>query len=553
MGMSHHSSCVLALSLLLYLTSLPPILPYTSFDINAYHNRPTDNIPSFQTPVTPHATKTTVTSHDAIQSYYGCSTTRRRRTTQIQSSNSSTNDDERSSSPNNTSPPPPSFVSVNIPTFLPGVTSSTARRAWLEYTWTKGGGLPVVVVPIVDGEDENWDGGEEGEGSYVRKRRLLPLFAEEELVDGDGDGDAVVESSVGYRLTRLGPVWESEIVAGSHFASVSFSAATDGENGGTAGTQMEWNVHYETIRNQNLWQTVTMQFVQDASLNLASYLAPPIRLTVSTRIPAASSVIAAERWLEYVWWEGGGLPLPPPNPIKLDVDGIKRMIGPPFLIERLCSISIDPEGVEEETDGNDDDGVRGDIERLKEAVGNVEKKSPAGVVNLCYTVDNPGLLTYPVHTHFGEVRWGGEDKGEEGDDVNMVWNVTVRPMNGFGPFVRLFTETIITVLARNLKVHMEMQSNVHSPDVIDESPMVGIYPPRGINIGRFGRGGDPLFLIRKDTWVGSVLNAHLLDTRGVWEQSLDLFRPWRWGSMMVDGENDDIVVEWTDSLSSASG
>ena len=43
--------------------------------------------------------------------------------------------------------------------------------------------------------------------------------------------------------------------------------------------------------------------------------------------------------------------------------------------------------------------------------------------------------------------------------VEMVLNIMLRPMTGFEKFVRMFTETIVPVLVRNLKVNLEEGSD----------------------------------------------------------------------------------------------
>ena len=43
--------------------------------------------------------------------------------------------------------------------------------------------------------------------------------------------------------------------------------------------------------------------------------------------------------------------------------------------------------------------------------------------------------------------------------VEMVLNIMLRPMTRFKNFVRMFTETIVPVLVRNLKVNLEEGSD----------------------------------------------------------------------------------------------
>ena len=51
--------------------------------------------------------------------------------------------------------------------------------------------------------------------------------------------------------------------------------------------------------------------------------------------------------------------------------------------------------------------------------------------------------------------------------------------------------------------------------------------------------GEEVFLqIRKDSWLGGVLDAHLTDGRSTIEQSLSMLQPWTWGRVDEDGEEE---------------
>ena len=126
------------------------------------------------------------------------------------------------------------------------------------------------------------------------------------------------------------------------------------------------------------------------------------------------------------------------------------------------------------------------------------------VAEVYYTVDNPSPVMYPVHSYLGSVWFrplvdlaGGRDRG-----VEMVWNVMVRPMAGFEAFVRLFTEMVVIVFVRNLKVNLEEGS--------DERRRVD---------------GDGVWVVRSDSWVGGVMVARSLDRRAFGERAGDFLRP----------------------------
>jgi len=322
------------------------------------------------------------------------------------------------------------------------------------------------------------------ENKKAAARTLLPLFAEELLLERtDIDDDTTIVQE--YKLIALGPIWKSEIEPDSHLGSVSFSFVEGGdETEQFSGTEMTWNVTFNTLNRQNLWQSVTESSISDACENLKAHLSQPILFTKKMVIQTDSTPkVLAEQWFEFVWRNGGGLPLPLP-PISLSKNGHDRMIVPPFLRERILDIKVTSE-----------------------------------FTDIIYTVANPSLLTYPVYTHLGRVRF----QTLAADQVEMTWEVSIRPIRNCKSFVKNFTETVINVLARNFKSHVQD---------VGTNAMVNVYPPRG-----FMKDKGPLFQVRKDTWLGSVLYAHLRDNRSVVEQTKDLFQPWRWGTIDENEEN----------------
>ncbi|OEU09943.1 hypothetical protein FRACYDRAFT_248195 [Fragilariopsis cylindrus CCMP1102] len=312
---------------------------------------------------------------------------------------------------------------------IPGVSITQAYQGFLDFTWKKGGGLPVLL--IVDKDNPS--------------KRNLFLLGEE-----------------------LGPVWKSEIEEGSHTGVVSFTSFEDEEEEGvnsnndgyrhssSGGAEMTWNVSFQTLNRNNLWQSVTESSISDACDNLVCYLSKPLLMTKRVSIcrrrrqtqpqPQPQQLlnhkVLAKEWMGFIWRKGGGLPLPLP-PIPLRSDWNDRMIVPPFLIERIVEIN----------------------------------ETSSDYTDIIYTVVNPSIVTYPVYTHLGRVRFQSSslsgryqqndstdstgdsvmrDTEEDTETIEMIWQVSIRPLNNFilKKFVVFFTEIVVSVLARNFKRHI---------------------------------------------------------------------------------------------------
>ena len=331
----------------------------------------------------------------------------------------------------------PGRIEVTAERTLTGVSTTEAMEAWQRYTFERGGGVPGVVV---------------SEGS---SRLLLPLMARETLVESNQ------ENEVRYKLTELGPIWSLDIEPDSHVGKVHFEATGNDE------VKMTWTTSFEAHRRRDLWQSVAETMIGLASDNLVSYLSTPRLYTKTTILPGSLDGIS-DKWVDFVFRNGGGLPLLPPLvlPSKEYVADILRI--PPFLRETVVS----------QTDRE-----------------------------IIYQVQNPGWLTcFPVHSHLGRVRLVPISD----DSVEMIWQVEVRPLRGGHAFVETFTETIVSTISRNFKVHLS------EPDAT-----VSLYKPRG--------GGKSWAKVRKDSWLGGVLNAHLSDHRSTLEQTISMLQPWTWG------------------------
>lgn len=355
--------------------------------------------------------------------------------------------------------------------------------AFLDFAWKKGGGLPVLCLIQKD----------------VPSKRTLFLFGDEVLLERTKDDDSSISSETAtivqeYKLEGLGPIWKSEIVPDSHLGTVSFSSIC--EDDGFSGTELTWEVSFQTQNRKNLWQSVTKSSITDACENLVAYVSEPRLMTKSMTIDSNFTPnVMANEWIDFVWRKGGGLPIPLP-PLALTKNGYDRLIVPPFLREQILEV----------------------------------KETPA-YTDIMYTVVNPSLITFPVFQHLGRLRFRSttDFDGSSGDDtdpmgaIEIIWEVSVQPYNKCQAFVMVFTEAVINKLSRNFKCHIE--------DTGPKNSMVKIYPPRG-----FMKERGHLLEVRKDTWLGSVLHAHLKDKRSVLEQTKDLFMPWRWGANEeVDG------------------
>ena len=365
---------------------------------------------------------------------------------------------------------------------FPSVTPIEAREAWLNFTWTNGGDLPIIIQKV------------EHNGNVLRRRRLLPLLAEETLLEDDDVNVPMTADErlvMQYKLTEMGPFWKSEIKEDSHLGTLSFSPSSETGKLSDVGCKMIWNVTFVALKRQSFWEAVTQNTISDACNNLESFLAEPIKFTLSTDISTeAKPSVIEESWFDFIWRNGGGLPLPPALP--LDERGFQRLLIPPFLKERIISRA---------------------------------NKSDSEMGEIYYTVDNPGLIF--LHNHLGRITFSSVEGEANDDKMEMLWEVAVTPKRGFEKFTKVFVETVVTILSINFKDHIE-----------EKRKMVGVYLPRGglVSDGK----KEPLFQVRKDSWVGNVLDAHVRDTRNSFEQSLDLFRPLRWGTYFKEeGQSED--------------
>jgi hypothetical protein len=227
------------------------------------------------------------------------------------------------------------------------------------------------------------------------------------------------------------------------------------------------------------------------------------RMRLRTRSSSLQGVgEAMDAWLDFVWRHGGGLPTP----------------LPPFILSRRTK---DPKGRE-------DLGSKHLMRRVIFPPGLVESivAIDEDRHQVFYQVDNPGLFTYPVHTHQGRVRFLHETAENGECAIVMEWQVEIRPYAGFRAGVEAFTEAVINTLSRNLAVHLA-----------EHGAAVRVSPPRGM--------GKQFASVRKDSWLGGVLHSHLSDQRSTAQQTLSMFQPWTWGRS-EDDLADAAISVWSD-------
>ena len=117
----------------------------------------------------------------------------------------------------------------------------------------------------------------------------------------------------------------------------------------------------------------------------------------------------------------------------------------------------------------------------------------------------------------------------------MKWEVEIRPWpEPWATIVKAFTAAVVSCYARNFKCHLEEGKNA----------MVALKPPRG---GGGGDNNNTLLQIRKDSWLGGILEAHLQDKRSTAEQTVALFQPWTWGRTAADDEEGE-GEEWQEQF-----
>ena len=344
------------------------------------------------------------------------------------------------------------IIQVNVKRYIPYLKPEEVKKAWISYTWEKGGGLPILELL----------------SKSKQKRLLLPSFFEEELIASNQKSIEVQQ----YKITKWGVLhWDA--MPNSHLGTVKCTNENDG-------TIFTWDVSYAVTNNYKFWNGITQSSITQASDNLVSYLTSQAMTYAchSSLKTSVSTKDVMDQWVQFIWNNGGGLPTFPPVLFKSKSNETisSRYMLPIFLKESLVSVDY---------------------------TNNI----------ISYKVDNPSIITcYPVYNHMGTVHFKPSNS-----TVDMIWNVTVTPYPNTlcKNYLKIFTSSVITTLSRNFQTNMKYYPNT--------TPAVPLRLPRGKNQDLvFGN-------VRKDTWIGNVLSAHLNDTRSTLDQSITLIQPWTWG------------------------
>ena len=394
------------------------------------------------------------------------------------------------------------------------------------------------------------------------KEELIGIQKEEENDDNEASKQIF---EVKYKVTDAG-LLSTEIVPFSHLGTVQFSSSssplssvssTNNKLTSATGVTMIWDVTFLVTASsrRSFWQIFTNQMISDAINNFSSFVAIPKLYTRRTKLIQVfnsndndnhrhdennndlnnkkqnqlelSPKDVMDKWIQFCWKGGAGMPFPPPihyNENNINGDNVVqvpvRWIIPPFLKERITSSTCYYDKKDEK-----------------------EKE----YCELCYTVDNPSIFTYQVHSHQGRIQFipykrsnttnvdTKTDTAIEENGIEMIWEVEIRPYYNWSTFVQIFTAVIISAYARNFKCHVMMEG--------DEQAMINLRPHHG------DFAGLTLANIRRDSWIGGVLDAHYNDKRSVLEQSWSFLQPWTWGRSSAydeegEGEswNEDFLI-----------
>jgi hypothetical protein len=216
-----------------------------------------------------------------------------------------------------------------------------------------------------------------------------------------------------YKVTDFG-LLKSDLVTDSHSSSVNFIPQGDG-------TTMVWQVNFDTRHRQRFWQAVTQFAISTAADTVVRAVATPRLFTRTLTLTNTNVNKAKDAFVNFVWNQGGGLPIPP----LIRLSDQRRMILPTCLIETMTRVGHD------------------EIE---------------------YIVENPGLFTFPVYTYRGRVHF----QQLTSDTVKLLWQTEARPFPGCVRIVETFAQAVITTLTRNLAVHLA-----------EPNAVVRVSPPRG--------------------------------------------------------------------------
>lgn len=392
----------------------------------------------------------------------------------------------------------PFHISVSVQKRFPDATPEQARDAWMDYHWKKGGGLPIFIVSSGESPKERTIlptlMKERLHGDYVQKNQEEQPSSSVDISDAEENQEEQPSVKISYKVTDAGPLFPG-IIPGSHSANVTFEQTNQT-------TVMNWGVSFETTKFYSLYEAITQWTVGTAASTVEECLTLPRRLNVKTVIDGdIDPFLARKECLEFVWANGGGLPLLPPIPfgdIMEEGGGSARrnlLRIPPLITESI----VDTTTTEEKCEFH-------------------------------YQLNRPGWTTFPflLHTHIGNVSFSSAAQG-----LAIDWEVEIRPYRIMGPIVEKLVEATVATLVRNLRVKL-----------LEPDAVVKIKPPRGnanltMGLEEFGK-------VSKSSWLGGVLESHLSDKRSTKEQTLSLILPWTWGRSGEGDENDIVQYHWID-------
>lgn len=371
-------------------------------------------------------------------------------------------------------------VAVVVKRKFPMASPYEARKAWIEYHWKRGGGLPIFIQSNNTTEE-------------VFERTIYPVLMKETLQLNPCDEDASL-AELEYVVSETGPFYQ-DVIDDSHCALVTFSSL------GT-GCEMVWNVTFTTSRWTGFYKLMTQFLVGTSANTIQEVLSAPRVFEMSTNIEGCKidAKCARNECLDFIWMQGGGLPLPPGIPYGGTLQGSSST--------RRHLLRIPPLITESIVDTFDFENVAG----------------------FEYCLNSPGWLTFPflMHTHRGILDFVSKDDGS----LSINWKIEIRPYVVAAPLVEKLVEMTVSTLARNLRVRLTEPGSI-----------VIMKPPRGNTDLLMGR--EDFGSVFKDTWLGGVLDAHLTDKRSTTAQTLALLKPWTWGRSGNGDDADVVNFHWS--------
>jgi hypothetical protein len=425
-------------------------------------------------------------------------------------------------------------IEVRVETTFPtGITVEGAKLGWLEFCWSRGGGIMVPATPsdkppsaskpnsieavdapttIKFGSDEEANNNEEKQelessiksipipaGIPFSRELIVPLGLKQKLVSSTSTLDEIQATTirrdvVTYKTTQRG-FFCRDMIQDTHEGRVEFIGAS------YTSTRMIWTVKFQVEQDEERWSGSTeattksvptyitknqettandvMEFasttktmvegyskqfmdsnpklktmmskgniwgswsqfqLKTASQNLIAYLdnsadSMPVLEHTETLPIGVSPREAMEAWYDYYWKNGGGAKLVRASP-KEGRD--TRWVLPSGLEEELVSLEYDHPVSESGVVGVD---------------GHITTETE--IAKAVYKVNNPNLLTYPVHYHRATVRFV---RDVETNPTQLFWKVKVKPYRKFlGGGVLFWTKNGIVLAARNLRNYLEFQ------------------------------------------------------------------------------------------------